>query len=94
MIYTVVDINGLGDQMGHIAKIFFSGRSQAVRLPLAYRFSGDRVYIHRDPNTGDVVLSSKPESWQGLFELGDEKGVPADFMSDRRDPPPQARPPL
>lgn len=75
--------------MSHIAKIFFTGRSQAVRLPLAYRFSGKQVFIHRDPNTGDVVLSRKPESWQGLFDLADE--VPADFMSDRQDPPPRDR---
>ena len=77
--------------MNHIAKIFFTGRSQAVRLPLAYRFSGSQVFIHRDPNTGDVVLSRKPESWQGLFELADSKDLPTDFMSDRQDPPPQAR---
>ena len=77
--------------MNHIAKIFFTGRSQAVRLPLAYRFNGSQVFIRRDPNTGDVILSRKPESWQGLFELGDGKGVPEDFMSNRQDPPPQGR---
>lgn len=77
--------------MSRIAKIFFTGRSQAVRLPLAYRFAGSQVFIRRDPNTGDVILSRKPESWQGLFELADSKDVPADFMSDRQDPPPQAR---
>lgn len=75
--------------MNHIAKIFFTGRSQAVRLPLAYRFAGSQVFIRRDPNTGDVILSPRPESWRGLFDLTDP--VPADFMSDRQDPPPQAR---
>lgn len=80
--------------MNHIAKIFFTGRSQAVRLPLAYRFAGGQVFIRRDPNTGDVILSTKPESWQGLFELADSKDLPADFMNNRQDPPPQARDPF
>ncbi|MCK4504706.1 MAG: AbrB/MazE/SpoVT family DNA-binding domain-containing protein, partial [Candidatus Aegiribacteria sp.] len=29
------------------AKLFKNGRSQAVRLPKAYRFDGDEVYIKR-----------------------------------------------
>ncbi len=35
------------------AKIFINGRSQAVRLPKAYRFSGKEVYIKK---TSDGVL--------------------------------------
>jgi len=34
------------------AKIFTTGRSQAVRLPKAYRFDTDEVFIERK---GDVV---------------------------------------
>ena len=30
-----------------IAKIFMHGRSQAVRLPLAFRLRGDRVRVRR-----------------------------------------------
>lgn len=30
------------------ATLFMNGRSQAVRLPKAYRFEGDRVRIHRE----------------------------------------------
>jgi len=30
-----------------IARIFMHGRSQAVRLPLAFRLPGDRVRVHR-----------------------------------------------
>lgn len=29
------------------AKLFMSGKSQAVRLPKSYRFSGDEVVIKR-----------------------------------------------
>jgi virulence-associated protein VagC len=31
--------------------------SRAVRLPAAYRFEGSEVEIHRDPETGAVVLT-------------------------------------
>ena len=46
--------------MAHIAKLFRNGRSQAVRLPAEYRFDSTEVYIRRDPETGDVILSGKP----------------------------------
>jgi antitoxin VapB len=54
--------------MHQTAKIFVTGRSQAVRLPMEFRFEGTEVFIHRDPATGDVVLSSKPKDWQGLLD--------------------------
>ena len=31
----------------HTAKLFKNGRSQAVRLPRAFRFEGDRVRVRR-----------------------------------------------
>lgn len=64
------------------AKLFTTGRSQAVRLPLEFRFEGSEVFIRRDPATGDVILSRKPTSWEGLFELYGKSDVPADFMSE------------
>ncbi len=54
--------------MHQIAKIFATGRSQAVRLPLEFRFDVAEVFIRRDPLTGDVVLSRKPTDWQGLLD--------------------------
>jgi antitoxin VapB len=63
------------------AKIFKSGRSQAVRLPKEFRFPGDEVFIRRDPKSGDVVLSRRPNSWDALFELDTLSAVPADFMN-------------
>jgi antitoxin VapB len=65
------------------AKLFATGRSQAVRLPREYRFEGNEVFIRRDPATGDVVLSRKPESWEGFLTLAARTPVPADFMTDR-----------
>ena len=54
--------------MSSTAKIFTTGRSQAVRLPLEFRFDVPEVFIRHDPATGDVVLSRKPGNWQGLLE--------------------------
>lgn len=55
--------------MHQTAKIFASGRSQAVRLPLEFRFDVSEVFIRHDPVTGDVVLSRKPQDWQGLLDV-------------------------
>jgi antitoxin VapB len=68
--------------MNTTAKLFTTGRSQAVRLPMEYRFEGSEVFIRRDPNTGDVVLSRRPDSWDGFFALYETTDVPADFMSE------------
>ena len=77
--------------MPRTAKLFRNGRSQALRLPAEYRFEGSEVYIRRDPATGDVILSRRPESWQDFFELSDKIAAPDDFLTDRGDLPPQKR---
>lgn len=49
------------------AKLFTSGRSQAVRLPKNYRFKGSEVYIKKEK--GKVILSEKPnKTWAEIFE--------------------------
>lgn len=73
--------------MSSTAKLFTTGRSQAVRLPMEFRFQGTEVFIRRNPDTGEVVLSPKPASWQEFFELADRTVIPADFMTDRADLP-------
>lgn len=69
--------------MGQVAKLFMNGRSQAVRLPVNFRFEGDEVYIRKDEKTGDVILSKKPDTWDGFFELLDSADIPDDFMLER-----------
>jgi antitoxin VapB len=69
--------------MSQTAKIFLNGRSQAVRLPAAFRFDTDEVFIRRDPVTGDVILSRKPESWEGFLSLMQEVEIPDDFLGER-----------
>jgi antitoxin VapB len=52
--------------MADTAKIFTSGRSQAVRLPKEYRFTGSEVYIKKEK--GKVILSEKPQkTWAEIF---------------------------
>jgi antitoxin VapB len=77
--------------MPRTAKLFRNGRSQAVRLPAEYRFEGSEVYVRRDPASGDVILSRRPESWESFFELMKTAKVPEDFLSTREDAPPQKR---
>ena len=77
--------------MPRSAKLFANGRSQAVRLPAEFRFEGSEVYVRRDPATGDVILSRRPESWKDFFALLKTVKVPEDFLSDRQDTPPQKR---
>ena len=77
--------------MPRTAKIFLNGRSQAVRLPADFRFQGGEVFIRRDESTGDVILSRRPESWDGFLKLRREANVPEDFMANRQDETPQKR---
>ena len=67
--------------MGQTAKIFMNGRSQAVRLPAEFRFEGREVFIRRDPATGDLNLSRKPDNWSDFFLALQQAEVPADFLS-------------
>jgi antitoxin VapB len=66
--------------MSQTAKVFVNGRSQAVRLPAAFRFDTDEVFIRRDPETGDVILSRKPDSWNEFLALVAQGGVPDNFL--------------
>ena len=53
------------------AKLFRNGRSQAVRLPAEFRFEGTEVEVHRDPDSGAVVLTPVRPSAGALLELRD-----------------------
>lgn len=49
------------------AKVFWSGRSQAVRLPKDYRFESTRVRIRRHGRA--VILEPIPQDWKWLEEV-------------------------
>lgn len=57
------------------AKIFWSGRSQAVRLPKEFRFETDEVRIRRHGNA--VILEPIADDWAWLDHVAGE--VDEDF---------------
>ena len=66
--------------MATTAKLFVNGRSQAVRIPKAYRFEGvDEVIIRKEGDA--LVLTPARKTWKSY---ADEAPVVGDeFMSDR-----------
>lgn len=81
--------------MPHIAKVFQSGNSQAVRLPKDFRFSVDEVEVSRE---GDAVIlrprRNAPGPWASL-RAAVARGFSPDFMAEGREQPEeQARPDL
>jgi antitoxin VapB len=73
------------------AKIFWSGRSQAVRLPKDFRFDAGMVRIRRHGNA--VILEPVTEDWAWLDALTGKLDV--DFVSGAGEQPAQqARPTL
>lgn len=74
-------------------KVFMNGRSQAVRIPAAYRFRSEEVRIRRDERTGDLILSEGPGSWSEVFAALDAVEFPEDFLTapDRGQEAPQTR---
>ena len=66
--------------MSQVAKLFINGRSQAVRLPAAFRFDTKEVFIRQDPETGDVILSRKPENWDEFLAALNVAEMPANFL--------------
>ena len=69
------------------ARLFQSGRSQAVRLPKEYRFSGTEVVVKHFGN--GVLLLPKDNPWQTM-EAGLATFEP-DFVIERQQPADQTR---
>jgi len=66
------------------AKVFWSGRSQAVRLPAACRFDTDEVHITKK---GDqLTLTPRGKDWGAYFDRKTRASLPA-----RQDLPVQKR---
>ena len=76
------------------ARVFMSGRSQHVTIPAQFRFATDEVYIRRDPQSGDVILSQAPGDWETIFAILDEADFPDDFLADRNQGVAETREPL
>ncbi len=65
------------------AKLFLNGQSQAVRLPKAFRFEGNEVYIKKISE--GVLLIPKDKSLWGVWEQNLMK-YDEPFMTERNQP--------
>lgn len=67
------------------ARVFMSGRSQAVRIPAEYRFRSSEVYIRRDPRSGEITLSERPHKrpLQEIFAMLDAAGGADELLRER-----------
>ncbi len=65
------------------ARVFMSGRSQHVSITAEYRFTSREVYVRRDPQSGDLILSQAPGSWDEIYAALDNARFPHDFLADR-----------
>ncbi len=72
--------------MTKAVKVFKNGASQAVRLPVEFRFDQAEIFATLDSATGNVILSKKPSEnlWAEFFadkvELDDEGQA---YMNER-----------
>lgn len=73
--------------MPHLAKVFQSGNSQAIRLPKELRFDVERVEITQE---GDALIVRPhvegSEAWSSL-KAALARGVSEDFMAGGREQP-------
>jgi antitoxin VapB len=64
------------------AKVFWSGRSQAVRLPKEFRVNTLELTIRREGQK--LILEQKPEDWDWLADIQQE--LSPDFMAEGAEP--------
>lgn len=72
------------------AKLFMSGRSQAVRLPKEFRFPGTEVKIRRVGS--GVLLEPALKTWAEVFAAID--AIPGKFPKRGKQPKPSKRLPI
>lgn len=66
--------------MAHLTKLFRNGRSQAVRLPKEYAFSGDSVFVKKID--GVVMIFPQEDPWKPFLESLEK--FSRDFLSEDR----------
>jgi len=69
--------------MSKTAKLFWSGRSQAVRLPKEFRMEGREVRIRRQGAA--VVLEPAASDWRWLDDIAG--AFSEDFFAEGREQP-------
>ena len=79
--------------MTKTAKVFWSGRSQAVRLPKDFRVDANEVRIRKQGN--QIILEPIPNNWDWLDEIQKQGPFDDDFMAAvNEELPQQERPEL
>jgi antitoxin VapB len=78
----IIDISLEANVKHAKAKVFWSGRSQAVRLPKQFRVAGDSVLIRRE---GDALILEPADEWPDDYAES-FAGAPEDFAR-----PPQGK---
>ena len=74
--------------MSRITKVFWSGNSQAVRIPKEFLIEAEEVEIRK---RGDIlVLRPRKRSWVTLLKSLEH--FTDDFMTNRQQPASQKRP--
>ncbi len=80
--------------MSITAKLFMSGRSQAIRLPAKLRLDAKEVRIEQVGHALWVQAEPEPgqnmADWLAKFYQTTEP-LPAAYLADRMDEPPQSR---
>ena len=80
--------------MGVTAKLFMSGRSQAIRLPAKLRLDAKEVLIEQVGGALWVQPQATPgqtmAEWLAAFYQTSD-ALPDDFLGNRKDSPPQTR---
>lgn len=80
--------------MSATAKLFMSGRSQAIRLPARLRLAASEVVIEQIGNALWVQPQTAPANdmgaWLEAFYASTEP-LPEEFLAERQDTPPQER---
>ncbi|HEX4406127.1 MAG TPA: AbrB/MazE/SpoVT family DNA-binding domain-containing protein [Polyangia bacterium] len=68
------------------AKLFMTGRSQAVRLPKEFRFAGETVLVRREGRAVILEPDGWPEGWVESFAgISPDFERPAQGATDERD---------
>jgi antitoxin VapB len=71
------------------AKVFWSGRSQAIRLPKEFRVKGGEVRLRRRGN--GIILEPVPETWDWLDAIAGT--LDEDFVEAVQEQPPSTERP-
>jgi antitoxin VapB len=86
-VYTFLYTRPTEPHMPHLARVFKSGNSQAVRLPKAFRFDVDQVEVTQEGDT--LILRphvGERAPWASL-KMALQRGVSDDFLAAGRDQP-------